>query len=123
MITAAIDERAVLHWYNAISVLHHSDIVEEVATQRQGEVDAIDQYISEGQKLPPHRWRVRFLDGKEPHFQYFVKETDLRLIRCPHRDQRVLLKGMSRKKFCLDRSRDLFFDIQPTVHRLRCDES
>ena len=87
-ITAETDERAVLHWYNAISVLHHSDIVEEVATQRQGEVDAIDQYISGGQKLPPHRWRVRFLDGREPGFQYFARQEDLRLIRCPHTPSR-----------------------------------
>jgi hypothetical protein len=27
-------------------MLHHSDIVEEIATQRQGEIDAIDQYVS-----------------------------------------------------------------------------
>jgi hypothetical protein len=27
---------------------------------------------------------------------------------------------MSRKKFCLDRSRDLFLEIQPTFSRLRC---
>ena len=26
---------------------------------------------------------------------------------------------MSRKKFCLDRSRDLFLEIQPTFHRPR----
>src|SRR5438876_8361187 len=38
------------------------------------------------------------------------------------RCHRVLLKGMSRKKFCLDRNRDLFLEIQPTFHRLRCNE-
>lgn len=65
-------------------MLHHGDIVEEIATRRQGEIDAIDQYISEGQELPPHRWRVRFLDGKEPFFQYFVDEERVRLMRCPH---------------------------------------
>ena len=65
-------------------MLHGGDIVEEIATQRQGEVDAIDQYISEGRKLPPGRWRVRFLDGREPRFQYFVRQEELRLIRCPH---------------------------------------
>jgi hypothetical protein len=35
-----------------------------------------------GQKLL--RWRVRFLDGREPRSQHFVKEEDLRVIRCPH---------------------------------------
>jgi hypothetical protein len=65
-------------------MLHHRDIVEEIATQRQGEIDAVDLYISEGQKQSPHRWRVRFLDDREPRFQYFVKQEDLRLIECPH---------------------------------------
>jgi hypothetical protein len=68
-------------------MLHHRDIVEEIATQRQGEIDAIDQYISEGHKQSPHRWRVRFLDGREPRFQYFVKQEDLRLVECPHAGQ------------------------------------
>jgi hypothetical protein len=54
--------------YNA--VFHQRDTVEEIATQRQGEIDAIDQYISEGKKLPPNRLRVRFLDGGEPAFQH-----------------------------------------------------
>jgi hypothetical protein len=68
-------------------MLHHGDSVEEIATRRQGEIDAVDQYISEGRKQSPHRWRVRFLDGKEPSFQYFVKQEDLRLIECPHQGQ------------------------------------
>jgi hypothetical protein len=71
--------------YNA--VFHHHDLVEEIATQRQGEVDAIDQDIVEGRKLLPHRWRVRFLDESDPRSQYFVKPEDLRLIRCPHTGQ------------------------------------
>jgi hypothetical protein len=66
LITSATDKRSVLRWYNAISVLHHNDIVEEIATQRRCEIDTIDQYISGGQKMPPHRWRVRFSDGREP---------------------------------------------------------
>jgi len=69
------------------AMLHHRDIVEEIATQRQGEVDAIDQYTSKGRKESPHRWRVRFLDDREPHFQYFVKQEDLRLVECPHAGQ------------------------------------
>jgi hypothetical protein len=70
-------------------VFHHRDIVEEIATQRPGEIDAIDQEILEGRKLPPRRWRVRFLDESEPRSQFFVKPEDLRLIRCPHTGQRV----------------------------------
>jgi len=65
-------------------MLHHRDIVEEIATQRQGEIDAVDQYILEGEKRSQRRWRVRFRDGREPRFQYFVKQEDLRLIQCPH---------------------------------------
>jgi hypothetical protein len=67
--------------------LHHRDIVEEIATRRQGEIDAVDQYISEGKKGEPGRWRVRFLYGREPRFQYFIKQEDLRLIQCPHPGQ------------------------------------
>jgi hypothetical protein len=65
-------------------MLHHRDIVEEIATRRQGEIDAVDQYISEGEKPSLRRWRVQFLDEQEPRFQYFVKQEDLRLVECPH---------------------------------------
>ena len=85
---APVDERRSdvgLLKYKA--VLHHRDIVVEIATQRHGEIEAIDQYISDGKKQPPHRWRVRFLDGREPTFQYFLNEEHLRLIRCPHEGQ------------------------------------
>lgn len=65
-------------------MLHHRDIVEEIATKRQGEIDAVDQYIPEGEEPSPRRWRVQFSDQKEPRFQDFVKEEDLRLVECPH---------------------------------------
>ena len=29
-------------------------------------------------------------------------------------------KGCQEKRFCLDRSQDLFLETQPTFHRLRC---
>jgi len=87
-----------LRWYNAIFVLHHNDIVEEIAALHQGQIDAVDQYISEGQKMPPHRWRVRFSDGREPLFQYFVRQEDLPLIRCPHtRSRRIFEEEFSRE--------------------------
>jgi hypothetical protein len=63
---ASVDERRSdvgLLEYKA--VLHHLDIVEEIATQRHGEIDAIDKYISDSKKQPPHRWRVCFLDGRD----------------------------------------------------------
>jgi hypothetical protein len=85
---ALVDERRPdLGLLEYTVVLHHRDIVEEIATQRHGEIDAIDQYISDGKKQPPHRWRVRFLNGREPAFQYFLNEEHLRLIRCPHEGQ------------------------------------
>jgi hypothetical protein len=82
---ASVDERrSYVGLLKYRAVLHHRDIVEEIATQRHGEIDTIDQYISDGKKQPPHRWRVRFLDGREPAFKYFLNEEHLRLIRCPH---------------------------------------
>lgn len=68
-------------------MFHHRDIVEEITTQRQGEIDAVDQFISGGKEQSPRRWRVRFLDDREPRFQYFVNPADLRLIQCPHAGQ------------------------------------
>ncbi len=74
-----------MRWYNAISVFHHNDIVEEIATLRQGdEIDTVDQYISEGQKMPPHRWRVRFLEGREPLFSVFRKGRRFAVDQSPH---------------------------------------
>ena len=69
-------------------MLYHDDIVEEIATKRQGKIDAIDRYIIEGRELPPHQWRVHFLDGNEPLSQYFIKQEDLRLVKCPHMQPR-----------------------------------
>jgi hypothetical protein len=66
------------------SMFHHDDIVEEIATKRQGKVDAVDRYIIQGREMPRHRWRVYFLDGNKPLSQYFVKHEDLRLVKCPH---------------------------------------
>jgi hypothetical protein len=31
---------------------------------------------------------VHFLDGNEPLSQYFVKQEDLRLVKCPHMQPR-----------------------------------
>jgi hypothetical protein len=39
-------------------MLHGGDIVEETLTYRQGEIDAIKQYISGDQKMASRRWRM-----------------------------------------------------------------
>jgi hypothetical protein len=64
-------------------MLHNDDVVEAVATKRQGKIDAVDTLIENG-KETQYRWRVRFTDTEEPIMQYFVQEEDLRLIKCPH---------------------------------------
>jgi hypothetical protein len=70
------------------SRFHHNDIVEEIATRRQGRIEAVSRYIVEGREVPPHQYRVAFLDGTEPRLRDFTKEEDLRLVRCPHIDPR-----------------------------------
>ena len=69
-------------------MLHHDDIVEEIATKRQGKIDAISRYIIEAREMPPQQWRVHFFDGNEPLSQYFARQEDLRLVKCPHVEPR-----------------------------------
>lgn len=64
-------------------MFHLGDVVEEVATKRQGRVDAVDTLIEKG-KPKQQRWRVHFNDAKQPDMQYFLTEVDLRLVECPH---------------------------------------
>lgn len=64
-------------------MLHNDDVVEEIATGRQGKIDAVDTLIEKGHQTA-QRWRVYFTDGKEPLIKYFLKEGDLRVTRCPH---------------------------------------
>ena len=64
-------------------MLHNEDIVEEIATKRQGKIDSIGSSIVNGQETHTH-WGVRFSDGNEPLLTFFKKEEELRLIRCPH---------------------------------------
>ena len=65
-------------------MFHNEDIVEEVATGRQGKIDSIQSEGVLGQEQIPNLWRVVFLDGKEPPLKYFKKEDEMRLIKCPH---------------------------------------
>jgi hypothetical protein len=54
--------------------LHLGDIVEEIATKRQGKLDVQN----------PAYWRVIFTDGKKPIYGIFEDEAALRLVSCPH---------------------------------------
>jgi hypothetical protein len=65
-------------------VLHLEDSVEEIATGRPGHIDSISSEGIVGQEQTPNAWRVHFSDGKTPLMQYFKKEEELRLIKCPH---------------------------------------
>jgi len=62
-------------------MFHLEDIVEEIATKRQGKLDSSGGTV--GQE--PDMWRVYFSDGKEPIMKYFKNVNELRLIRCPHK--------------------------------------
>lgn len=62
-------------------MLHLEDVVQQVATGREGKIDGLR---SEGpQGAQQHLWRVSFQDGDAPLFDHF-KEDDLRLVHCPH---------------------------------------
>lgn len=62
-------------------MFHLEDIVEEIATKRQGKLDSSGGTV--GQE--PDMWRVYFSDSKEPIMKYFKNVNELRLIRCPHK--------------------------------------
>ena len=63
--------------------LHIGDIVEEIATKRHGKLDEAPQIPTD-----VGRWRVSFSDGAKPLVKYFLSETDLVLISCPHPDEK-----------------------------------
>jgi hypothetical protein len=64
-------------------MIHGGDIIEEVATKRQGKVSGIRGSIVNGQEVVSG-WQIHFSDGKEPVIKLFSKEADFRLIACPH---------------------------------------
>jgi hypothetical protein len=66
-------------------MFHNEDIVEEIATRRQGKMDSIGTSVTVGVETQ-NQWVVRFHDGKEPIIKYFMAQEDLRLIRCPHEE-------------------------------------
>jgi hypothetical protein len=64
---------------------HNEDIVEEIATKRQGKMDSIGSSVTAGVETQ-NQWLVRFQDGKQPILKYFMAQEELRLIRCPHQE-------------------------------------
>jgi hypothetical protein len=68
--------------YNKMT-FHIEDIVEEIATKRQGKLDAIDGSNASG-KFVETRWRVYFADGEKPLVKLFLNKEELRLVKCPH---------------------------------------
>lgn len=66
------------------SVFHLGDIVQEIATGRQGKIDNIHSEGVLGQEPTPNLWRVHFSDGQQPMMQYFQTTDELRLVKCPH---------------------------------------
>jgi hypothetical protein len=66
-------------------MLHLGDIVEEVATGRQGKIDNIStNNDARGQVTSVNYWRAIFLDGKQTLYGIFKDEKELRLVSCPH---------------------------------------
>jgi hypothetical protein len=67
-------------------MFHNDDVVEEIATKRQGVVDSIGTSQT-GSQTQQNSWRVRFNDGKEPLFRYLTDEAELRLVQCRHQGE------------------------------------
>jgi len=60
-------------------MFHVGDIVEEIATKREGKLDEVPQGPT-----AVLRWRVLFSDGEQPLLKYFLNDSELRLVKCPH---------------------------------------
>jgi hypothetical protein len=73
---------------DALSVpLHLGDIVEEVATKRQGKIDSMNQtHSAQGQTTVTH-WRIFFGAGMQPILAIINDRAALRLVKCPHTDE------------------------------------
>jgi hypothetical protein len=73
-------------------VFHLDDVVQEIATERFGELDSSDSDFG----MPSNMWRVHFSDGKEPLSKYFKNVEELRLVRCPHQpDETTIVPSRS----------------------------
>lgn len=62
---------------------HNDDVVEEMATGRQGKIDSIGASTTAGLTTQTS-WRVRFEDQKAPPLKYFTNADEIRLVSCPH---------------------------------------
>jgi hypothetical protein len=69
----------------AAPTLHLGDIVEEIATNRPGKIDAGPTQSTAGPIAP--NWRVIFTDNKKPLYKYFNDEKELRVKWCPHNER------------------------------------
>jgi hypothetical protein len=68
-------------------MFHLGDIVEEIATNRQGKIDNISQNNdANGRVTSINYWRVIFTDGKQPLYQIVKEPTEIRVVSCPHSD-------------------------------------
>jgi hypothetical protein len=77
--------RVLKEWASGTPLLHGEDIVQEIATGRQGKIDAIGSEITHGRETQTN-WRVAFADGKAPPLLTFTNRSQLRFVRCPHGD-------------------------------------
>jgi hypothetical protein len=67
-----------------LDLIQAGDTVEETETGRLGKltsVESINPSANTGGTVVPTKWHVHFSDGKEPVFQTFHKEDDLRLVQ------------------------------------------
>jgi hypothetical protein len=65
-------------------MFHLGDVVEELASKRQGKIDNISITHEAGGKQTVNYWRVIFTDGKQPLYGIIKDGTELRLVSCPH---------------------------------------
>jgi hypothetical protein len=78
--------KALKEWASSQTTsLHGGDIVQEIATGRQGKIDGINSEIMQGRETQKN-WRVVFSDAKEPPLWTFTNRAELRLVMCPHND-------------------------------------
>jgi hypothetical protein len=62
---------------------HNEDLVEEIATGRQGKLTHIGSSITGNVETQTSRG-VTFQDGKQPPLRHFTNPDEIRLVKCPH---------------------------------------
>jgi len=70
-----------------VLMFHLGDIVEEIATNRQGKIDNISQSNdASGRVTSVNYWRIIFTDGKQPLYAIVKDPAEIRVVSCPHSD-------------------------------------